>query len=229
MNTISLNRSGRLFVEYFTLNWIRDVVIFVGFFLLNIICGCINTPLTHYNIIMIVMVILLSKLFKFISDKPHGISYLLSPANIEEKFIVNILISHLYFPLLLIVPIILGYNTGGLLTTILPNKSFVFYDISLFRYRVILVFFGIQALFMFGILFFKKNGAIKTLLCLVVLLIIGIIVVVRLFAVFEDAAYYVEKNFIDNLSYDYIFHILNYVGIFTLWILSYLRLKKMEV
>jgi len=175
------------------------------------------------------MVILLSNLFKFVSDKPHGISYLLSPANIEEKFIVNILISHLYFSLLLIAPIILGYNTGRWLCAS-PDLPFVFYDISLFRYRVILVFFGIQALFMFGVLFFKKNGAIKTFLCLIILFVIGIItffrLAVRLNISADDLAYY-----IDDLTekYDYIFHIFNYIGIFTLWILSYFRLKKLEV
>ena len=228
MNTISLNRLKYLFTEYFTLNWIRDVIIFAGFFLVNVVFGCFQVALFLQGIVMIVMVILLSNLFKFVANKPHGMSYLLSPANIAEKFIVNVLISHLYFLLLLIVPIVLGYDAGRLLVASLPDLESAFFPISMFGYGTLLSLFGIQAVFMFGALFFKKRGALKTFLCLMILIITGIIIVVRLVN-----QLHVENfgGFMDNLieKYGYIILIFKHIVIFTFWTLSYFRLKRMEV
>ena len=227
MNIISLNRLKYLFTEYFMLNWIRDVVIFVGFFFVNVAFGLFKLPLSHYGIIIFVMVILLSNLFKFATNKPQGMSYLLYPANIEEKFIVNVLISHLYFSLLLIVPIILGYNTGSLVYISAPNLPVEFYDISTFGYKTLLYLLGIQAVFMFGTLFFKKRGTLKTFLCLMILIIIFIIVGTRLVNQLNiDVGYHVD-NFINK--YDYIILIFKHIAIFTFWTLSYFRLKRMEV
>ena len=207
------------------------------FFLLNILSGYYLNEDSIFNgqgVIMIIMVILLSRLFKFVENQHRKINYFLTPANIEEKFTANILISHLYFALLFIVAIMSGYNVGRLIYDFYHHSAPAFYNVAFFNYRNILFLFGIQSIFMFGALFFKKRGVLKTFLCLIGLFVIGVVIVVRLLLWLD----FIQHDSVDALSpfidilmdeFDSIFHIFNYLVIFFFWTLSYFRLKRMEV
>ena len=239
MNTISLSRLKNLFIEYIILNWKRDLIVFGIFFLLNILSGYyskFDSLVNSHGAVWTVMIILLSRLFKFVENKHRKINYFLTPANIKEKFTANILISHLYFPLLVIIPIVLGFNAGRFISAFYDHSIFTFYDVELLDYSYILFLFGIQSIFMFGALFFKKRGVLKTFLCLIGLFIIGVIIVFRLFIVLDlirpnnsdDFVFVLDKLF-DNTVFASIFQIINYLVILFFWTLSYFRLKRMEV
>ena len=236
MNTISLSRLKNLFIEYIILNWKRDLIVFGVFFLLYFFFGYKGEPSNRFEIAIVVMVVLLGRLFKFVENQHRKINYFLTPANIEEKFTANILISHLYFALLFIVALVLGYNAGRLIYDFYHYSAPAFYNAELFNYHNILFLFGIQSVFMFGALFFKKRGVLKTFLCLIGLLTIGIIVAIKLLAAldlirpdnFEDFVYVMNK-LVDSPFGDSIFQIINYLVILFFWTLSYFRLKRMEV
>ena len=236
MNTISLSRLKNLFIEYIILNWKKHSIVFGIFFSINVLYGSFGEPYLNYGVIMLMMIILLSRLFKFVENQHQKISYFLIPASIEEKFIANILISHFYFVLLFIVSIISGYNAGILIYDFYHHSAPVSYEVALFNYRIILFMLGVQSVFMFGKVLFKKKGILITLLCLVIFFVIGNIIAYMLLVTLdliridnvEDYVYVLEK-LIDSPLDDSIFHIFNYLVIFFFWTLSYFRLKRMEV
>lgn len=181
--------------------------------------------------------ILLSSLgFKNYQFPNRGYFYLLLPASLLEKFLGRLLLTGIVYPVVLLLAYSLFYWFISLMVLISTGK--LFFVNTLFSglvWHAIYTYIIIQAIFILGSSYFKKNALIKTLLSLFCLGIVIVILVssfanITLHAV--DIIHFVDwnKSAIVAVKISATFmHILSLLVAPICWLLTYLRLQKIEV
>jgi len=195
--TFSFNRLGLLIKRYFIENRQREL----SFWGIAIVVFMIMHQSTSVEIFFYISgFIFAARMFKIFTYTPGGMHYLLIPATHLEKLVTNILLSTIYFFIMLI----LVYSVGTILGTTLGNTilgttnpiSFDLLqmdtisevwgnnvksmgnivDIHNGILSIFLNFALLQSVFLLGSAYFKRNAIGKTFLTIITLsIVIGII------------------------------------------------------
>jgi len=185
--TFSFNRLGLLIKRYFIENKQRElsfwgIVIAVFMFL--------HDPTTVQMFLYVTGFIFAARMFKTFSYTPGGMHYLLIPATHLEKLVTTILLSTVYY----FIMILITYSVGTILGTTLGNLVFstqnpvsfdflqmestskVWGNAAIQNRGLGSVFFSfalIQSIFLTGSVYFKRNAIGRTIM---VLILVGILI-----------------------------------------------------
>lgn len=255
MNTIvNLNRLGLLLKRYFIENkqselsfWAIATVVFTLSH---------NSFLPVSMFIYIAGMVFAAKTFKIFSHTPGGMHYLLIPATHTEKLLTAIIISTFYyfamFMITYMVGTFVGINASNFIfginypivfdlfqpaergMSLLPDIREALNLLSLFT-----SFASIQAVFMLGSLYFKRNAVGKTLLVIIALWLSIVIIefsFIRSILPNDMSSSMNSINFnLANVNTEFIDTfktfgtILSYLAIPFFWTVSYFRLTEKEV
>lgn len=237
MNTLSLHRIKHLFASYFISNWQKECKTFLIVFIVNILFAALFSVNISLLIIAIMCLIYAGKIFGKLGNNNSAINYLTLPANTEEKLLVNITLTHIYYPIILLIVSILGILCGNFLITIFRDQPFTLFDsfVKNLSYEFIINLLVTISIFMFASVYFRKNAITKLLLIFVILFFISTISILILgvemlmpdmvsIFVGVNATYSIELFERLNLFSG----ILNYVVILFFWVISYFRLRETE-
>ncbi len=235
MNTVSLYRLKYLFLQYFIINWKRDLKTFSILFLIKIIFTYLHFPFPDELIVVIMSIIFAGNIFNFLNNKHQGISYLMLPLNTVEKVFVNIILVHAYYSLMLLLACFSGEIIGHLFYTLRTGLVFIFPDAvgELFSYDFLLQLIAIQSIFIFTSVYFRKNAILKTLFVFVIVFFILVFIIGYMLIRLHMGN--ISEPFLMNIiaglmeKYTLIFSAFNYIIILFFWILSYFRLRETEV
>lgn len=195
-----------------------------------------------------------SKTFKSFSYTPSGMHYLLIPATHFEKLTVNILLSIVYYFLMILITYtignFIGTNLGNLIFQTNNPINFELFNIGtnvndwnnidisrISLLTVFLTFTIIQSIFILGSVYFKRNATSRTFLSLaavsIVLVLIELLFVKLTFGTYHFDNQMVQLNITNGRD---LFHgfeitgkILQYITVPFLWVVSYFRLTEKEV
>lgn len=128
-------------------------------------------------VLYIMALIYAAKVFRVFQPAGRAIHYLTLPASSLEKTIANGILVFIYYNLLLIVSLLLGYVIGGLLQELLSyflckysnahlDCSYSYQFHMPFSVHNIIVLIVFESIFMFGSVYFKTHSFIKTALIL---------------------------------------------------------------
>lgn len=257
MKNISL-----LIRKFFLENWKKEIITFTTFFFVMFLCGCFANLGAEIFVwlgvicVVISMIIKPATAFSVLGRRESAINYLTLPAFIGEKLFSNIIISHVYqslaFVLVTFTGLLAGFYLPGLPDYNTNFPLFINFNPSdLFAYISIILF--IQAMFLFGSIYFKRLAFLKIFLFInvtavfftilnIILVVIGIYSVKKRF----DGNFYIDNNDMSNIFTDsgsffaeMISFISNNISLISgfvflsltigIWALSYLRLKETEV
>jgi hypothetical protein len=245
MNTIalSLSRVKQLFIEYFVINWKRDVSIFLGLFLVSAILAYQHWLFPSRFFIFIISILLIG-VSNPLGKELRGMNYLICPAKTAEKLLVNIVLVHIYYTVALVLVCGLATSIAFFLNP-LNLEHFTVLDkaeANAHFYRFYLTLFLFQSFFMFASIYFKKNALLKTVLFFGILFLVCLISGIIFFhlpnrveaignligALGEDELKYIISYTVDK--YAWISQNLVYaIATVFFWVLSYLRLRETEV
>jgi hypothetical protein len=229
MKNISLYRIGLLFKRYFCENWKKDVIVASIIFAVEMLTSLNPGASAISWIVLFVFFILYSgHIFGMLGKPQKAINYLMLPASNGEKLTVNIILSHFYYPALLILASCLGIWASSFFCYRIYGE-FEFKTINFVFTRgwhVYLFLLLSNAIMMFGSVYFRKAAVIKTLLCEAAFCTLYVIVMMVIFFKIcnYDTDLTIDKIDASNLIL-YIFMLC--VTVF-FWILSYFRLKETE-
>ncbi|MBO7134632.1 MAG: hypothetical protein J6W06_10825 [Bacteroidales bacterium] len=237
MNNLSYNRIVLLLQRYFRENWKIDLIIAAIVFGFDTLSS-LNQGSSSISIFMIIVLLAIysGRMFAILGRPQGAMNYLMLPASPLEKVLTGILLSGLYFPIVIFASSLLGimasipicamiYNSGLVMKSInfLPNVEFspkIIIAVALFILMI-------NSIMMFGSVYFKRKAVIKTMLCLlafnfavtVIGLILGWIIYKRNFMLLgiEDPSY----------TYNIVCIAMAIITVF-FWVLSYFRLKETE-
>jgi len=248
--TFSFNRLGLLIKRYFVENKQREL----SFWGIVIVVFMIMHESTAIEVFFYVSgFIFAARMFKIFSYTPGGMHYLLIPATHFEKLITAILLSTVYFFIMLLI----SYSIGNALGTTLGNLIFNMQNpvsLDLFQMESItkvwanqvvthnglvsiyLNFALIQSVFLLGSVYFKKNAMGRTFLTFIfITIVIGLIEVLILRVTFGTFSL-TGQNMNLTISGDNLFpgfeqagKIVKYLMIPFFWIVAYFRLTEKQV
>ena len=236
MKNISFYRIGLLFKRYFSENWKKDVIVAAIIFAVEMLTSLEQEVSTISWAVLLVFFILYSgRIFGMLGKPQRAINYLMLPASRGEKLAVNIILSHFYYPILLIAASCLGIWASSFLCYFIYDE-FTFKSIDFLGNSI---FWGVEiwylclflllnnAVMMFGSVYFRKAAVIKTLLCeFAFFTLYAIVMAIIVFKMWLHEAVYVTA---DKITYGNVIlsvFILCVIAFF--WVLSYLRLKETE-
>ena len=227
MNTISLslNRIKYLFIEYFISYWKRDLIILGAFFFVKTFCGYKGINFFPDEIIIMLLPCVLCGTFNYLNKTSKGMSYLICPANTEEKVIIRILLVHVYYSVILLLPCILGNFTLNILNH--TQYPIIFLSqIRGFTFTFWVFLLLPQSIFIFAPVYLRKHAILKAAIFFGILWLAIILIV-------KDMPYKIEVKIWQFILRD-MFEVLFRYGaslilIFFFWFMSYLRLKETEV
>ena len=236
MKNISFYRIGLLFKRYFCENWKKDVIVAAIIFAVEMLTSLEQEVSTISWAVLFVFFILYSgRIFGMLGKPQRAINYLMLPASRCEKLTVNIILSHFYYPLLLIAASCLG---------IWASSFFCYFIYDEFTFKSIefigsAKFWGIEiwylclflllnnAVMMFGSVYFRKAAVIKTLLCeFAFITLYSIVMALIVFKLWLHEALYVTADKITCGNVIFSVFMLCVIAFF--WVLSYIRLKETE-
>jgi len=248
--TFSFNRLGLLIKRYFVENKQREL----SFWGIVIVVFMIMHESTAIEVFFYVSgFIFAARMFKIFSYTPGGMHYLLIPATHFEKLITAILLSTVYFFIMLLI----SYSIGNALGTTLGNLIFNMQNpvsLDLFQMESITKVWGnqvvthnglvsiflnfalIQSVFLLGSVYFKKNAIGRTFLTFIfITIVIGLIEVLILRVTFGTFSL-TGQNMNLTISGDNLFpgfeqagKIVKYLMIPFFWVVAYFRLTEKQV
>ena len=237
MKNISFYRIGLLFKRYFSENWKKDVIVAAIIFAVEMLTSLEQeTSSMSWFLLFVFFMLYSGRIFGMLGKPQKAINYLMLPASGCEKLTVNLILSHFYYPVLLIAASCLGIWASSFLCYFIYDeftfKSIEFWETTRIWSTEIwiaaLFLLVTNAIMMFGSVYFKKGAVIKTLLCELVffkLYVISIAFFVFKMAVFENAIITTPDQ-IYWAKVILISFILCMTAFF--WTLSYFRLKETE-
>ena len=235
MKNISFYRIGLLFKRYFCENWKKDVIVAAIIFAVEILTSLEQQVSTISWLVLFVFFILYSgRIFGMLGKPQRAINYLMLPASRGEKLSVNIILSHFYYPILLIVASCLGIWASSFFCYFIYDEftfksidflgNTTFWGVDLWYFTLFLLLNN--AVMMFGSVYFRKAAVIKTLLCEAAFFILyAIVMVLIIFKMYIHQLYLTT----DKIAYgNIVFSVFILCVTAFFWILSYLRLKETE-
>lgn len=252
--TFSIDRLGLLLKRFFTENKQRELTfwgITTVVFLIFHLSGSIEKSISVQMFLFISGFIFAARMFKVFNYTPGGMHYLLIPATHLEKLITAILLTTVYFFIMILITYIIGTVLGTTLGNMLwgtnnplhfellqsgGNYSVLNHsDITLLN--TFIAFAGVQSVFMLGSIYFKGNAIGRTILVIIVIsFALGLIEVLLLKVTF--GTYHLNGQSFnltvppgENLFPDLkiVVDILKYALIPFFWIVSYFRLTEKQV
>lgn len=235
MKNISFYRIGLLFKRYFYENWKRDVIVAAIVFAVEMMTSLQQEVSTiSWAMLFVFFILYTGRIFGMLGKPQGAVNYLMLPASSGEKLAVNIILSHFYYPVLLVLASSLG---------ILASSFFCYFIYDEFTFKTI-DFFGAteiwaveiwylclfillnNAVMMFGSVYFRRAAVIKTLLCEAAFFILYAIVVVLI--VFKNYAHEFYAPAEEITGGNAILSVFALCVIAFFWVLSYFRLKETE-
>lgn len=237
MNNLSYNRIVLLLQRYFRENWKIDLIIAAIVFGIDTMTS-INQGSSSVSIFLIIVLLAIysGRMFIILGRPQGAINYLMLPASPLEKVLTGILLSGLYFPIVIFASSLLGIMASIPICAMIYNSGLVMKSIKLFpsvefsaetTIALALFILMINSIMMFGSVYFKRKAVIKTMLCIlafnfvltVISLILGWIMHKGSFMLLgiEDPAYA-----------DTIVYVAMAIITVFFWVLSYFRLKETE-
>lgn len=249
--TLNINRIGLLLKRFFIENKQRELT-FWGITI--IIFMLMHQTESVAMFLYVTGFIFAARMFKAFSYTPSGMHYLLIPATHTEKLVTSILLSTIYYFAMILVTYIIGNIAGTYLGNLIFGTDNQVH-LALFNlgnpangfnpgetnsnglWNIFISFAIIQALFLLGSLYFKRNVIGKTIMAIIgISIVLGLIEVVLLKVTFGT---YHFDNQMFNMTIPAgknLFHgfetagqILKYAAVPFLWIVSYFRLTEKEV
>ena len=234
MKNISFYRIGLLFKRYFCENWKRDVIVAAIIFGVEMLTSICQGPSDiSWFLLFIFFIIYSGRIFGMLGKPQKAINYLMLPASNGEKLTVNIILSHLYYPILLIAASCLGILASSFFCYFIYGE-FALKTISWFSLSgsilFILSLLLTNAVMMFGSVYFRKRAVILTLLCTMAYIIVFsavIISVVLLYLRCMGLPSFVEApEYMGNIGV--VKYIVMGCMIAFFWVLSFFRLRETE-
>jgi hypothetical protein len=254
--TFNFNRLALLLKRYFSENTQREITYWA---IVTIVFIFIHNAESVRTFLYISGLIFAARQFNIFNYSPSGMHYLLIPATHTEKLTSAILLSTLYYFIMVVITYIIGNLTGTFLANAIFDQGlaykfdFIQSSISfpqqfplvfeLLNDNSIFITLGtfafIQSTFILGSLYFKRNAAIKTMLSgflfLFGLFILQMILVYYLYGSFSlNNASFVNVTFEPENSFtvDILINLKRYGGYVAMlffWIVSYFRLTEKQV
>ena len=248
--TFSLNRLGLLIKRYFIENTQRELS-FWG--IVIVVFMIIHQTTTVEIFIYISGFVFAARMFKVFGYTPGGMHYLLIPATHLEKLVTSILLSTVYYFIMLLIT----YTIGSFLGTTIGNAIFSLNNpvsLDLFQMDSISKVWGnnvveqkgllsifftfalIQSIFLMGSVYFKRNAIGRTILAFIVVSIALGILEIIIFRLTFGSLNLREQSFNLSISGDNLFpgfesatQVAKYLMIPFFWLVSYFRLTEKQV
>jgi len=248
--TFSFNRLGLLIKRYFIENKQREL----SFWGIVIAVFMIVHESTSVEMFLYVTgFIFAARMFKIFGYTPGGMHYLLIPATHVEKLVSAILLSTVYY----FIMILITYTVGSLLGTTIGNAIFSTQNpvsLDFFQMESISKVWGntvvqhkgfwsifcsfalIQSVFLMGSVYFKRNAIGRTIMTFILLCIVIGIIEMIIFK-FTFGSFQMDgQSFNLSISGDNLFpgfeaatQYLKYLLIPFFWLVSYFRLTEKQV
>ena len=248
--TFSFNRLGLLIKRYFAENKQREL----SFWGIVIVVFMLMRDTTAISMFFYISgFIFAARMFKIFSYTPGGMHYLLIPATHLEKLVTAILLSTVYFFIMLLV----SYSIGNTLGTELGNLIFSIHNpVSLDMFQLESttkvwgnhlahyeglpsVFFNfalIQSVFLLGSVYFKRNAIGRTFLTFIyITILIGLLeaLIFRLtFGSFSLTGQHMNLTISGNNlfpGFEQATEVLKYLMVTFFWVVAYFRLTEKQV
>jgi len=235
MKNISFYRIGLLFKRYFSENWKKDVIVAAIIFAVEMLTSLEQeTSDISWFLLFIFFILYSGRIFGMLGKPQRAINYLMLPASRGEKLTVNIILSHFYYPILLIMASCLGIWASSFFCYFIYNeftfKSIDFMGIWGVEWYFVLFLLLTNAVMMFGSVYFKKAAVIKTLLCEAAFFVAFMMVFSGIWLITLRNGFVLRS--IDRLPAEWIINVIvsaiMLVEIAFFWLLSYFRLKETE-
>ena len=248
--TFSFNHLGLLIKRYFIENKQRELS-FWG--IVIVVFMIMHDSSTIEMFLYVTGFIFAARMFKVFSYTPGGMHYLLIPATHVEKLVTAILLSTVYY----FIMILITYTIGSLLGTTLGNAIFNMNNpvsLDFFNMESISKVWGntvvkhnglldifctfalIQSIFLMGSVYFKKNVIGRTIMSFIIISILLGIIEVIIFKLTFGTFNLREQSFNLSISGDNLFpgfeaatKYLKYLMIPFFWLVSYFRLTEKQV
>ena len=238
MNTLSFHRIKHLFASYFIANWQKDLKTLLIVFAANVLLiSLLNVDISFSLVIVFVMSILYAGRIFGVLGSNGAVNYLSLPANTSEKLIVNISLSHIYYPVILYLASILGSLLGVIIYDAAFGGVHLWGNVLFgnLNYNSIISLLVTISIFMFASVYSRKNAVSKLLVVFAVLFFVFILVfstigIQVILPMFDFSTSGVEWIYSADLfeRFNLFFAILDYVIIAFFWVLSYFRLRETE-
>lgn len=248
--TFSFNRLGLLIKRYFIENKQRELS-FWG--IVIVVFMIMHDSSTIEMFLYVTGFIFAARMFKVFSYTPGGMHYLLIPATHIEKLVTTILLSTVYY----FIMILITYTIGNLLGTTIGNAIFSMnHPVSLDFFQmeslskvwgntvvqhkglvdIFFTFALIQSIFLMGSVYFKKNAIGRTIMTFIAISILLGIIEVIIFKLTFGSFNLRDQSFNLSISGDNLFpgfeaatQYLKYLMIPFFWLVSYFRLTEKQV
>ena len=242
MKNISFNRIGLLLKRYFLENWKVDVIMASIIFAIETFSSLqAERSAISFSIILVFLIIFSGQIFSILGKPQGAMNYLMLPASTGEKLATNIILTHFYYPILLIAVSCLGILASSFVCALIYQDGLTLKHIFLFQmfdnsakviWLTILFTFLCNAVTTFGSIFFRRKAAIKTILCvfafMFILFILSMIIVLSVIS--SESVLLMFVNYIkDSSTAILVFSsVVMILLVAFFWILSYLRLRETE-
>ena len=233
MKNISFYRIGLLFKRYFCENWKKDAIVAAIIFAVEMLTS-LEQETSHISwfLLFIFFILYSGRIFGMLGKPQRAINYLMLPASGCEKLTVNLILSHFYYPILLIAASCLGIWASSFFCYFIYDE-FTFKSInymgivgsSTIWYACLFLLLN-NAVMMFGSVYFRKAAVIKTLLCeAAFFMLYAIVMVLFIFKTVINEMYVTA----DKIEYGNVILIVFMLCVTVFfWVLSYFRLKETE-
>ena len=253
MNTLfSFKRFGLLLQRYFYERKKRELL----FWSITTLIFMLSSNSVQFLATYLVVsgTIFVSNLFREIHSKTQGINYFMLPATQLEKITMMLFVSVIYYFAMFLITYIIGNVLGTLLNNLLAtfltwfshsNIQWHLFQSGFFAGRFIqlplkeifMTFISVQAIFLLGGIYFKRNAFLKTVFSIFALMFVLLIIEVMLLSLFIEGAfttslYFPEEMFFSlnfETFYKPILNTLSYLFVPFVWVVSYFRLTEKEV
>jgi len=248
--TFSFNRLGLLIKRYFIENKQREF----SFWGIVIVVFMLMHESTSVEMFLYVTgFIFAARTFKIFSYTPGGMHFLLIPATHVEKLVSAILLSTVYY----FIMILITYSVGSILGNTLGNAIFSMNNtlsLDFFQMESISKVWGntvvqhkgfwsifctfalIQSVFLTGSVYFKRNAIGRTIMTFIAISILLGIIEVIIFKLTFGTLNLSDQSFNLSISGDNLFpgfeaatQYLKYLLIPFFWLVSYFRLTEKQV
>jgi hypothetical protein len=251
--TFSFNRLVLMLKRYFIENKNKEIM-YWG--ILILVFTLVHKAETAKSLLYIMGFIFAAKQFKIFAYTPGGMHYLLIPATHLEKLISNIILTTVYF----FIMILLTYSIGNFIGTNLYNLIFNHSDPVTWEFfnsanthslgnnfnltqengflDMFITFLTIQSIFMLGSVYFKRGAMGRTWLVIFAFsILIGIMELIILKGLFGGISTMRNMNSISIMTngsttitiIENGFKIFSYLLIPYLWLVTYFRLTEKQV
>ncbi len=229
MENLSFYRIGLLFKRYFCENWKKDVIVAAIIFAVEMLTSLNQgASAISWAVLFVFFILYSGRIFGMLGKPQKATNYLMLPASNGEKLTVNIILSHFYYPILLIVASCLGIWASSFFCYFIYGE-FEFKTINYVftqGWHVYLFLLLHNAIMMFGSVYFRKAAVIKTLLCEVAFCLLYVFVMAIIFFKICNYDMGVTIDKIDESNLILSIYMLCITAFF--WVLSYFRLKETE-